>query len=182
MDRLRSQPQELTKAAARERWSTRRWGDLSLWSVTVVGFLFLYVPILILILFSFNDSRLGGRWEGWTLEWYRALLRNQDLFQALLNSLEVATVATTVATVIGTMTALAMERYRFRGQTFFDGVLYMPIAIPDIVMAVSLLAFFSLILGAINDLFGWQLRMGLPTVMISHIAFNISFATVTVRA
>jgi spermidine/putrescine transport system permease protein len=158
-----------------------RWEGVSLWGVTVAGFLFLYIPILILILFSFNASRLGGRWEGFTLQWYSALLRNEDLIQSFLNSLEVATVATVVATVIGTMTAFAMERYHFRGQTLFDGVLYMPIAIPDIVMAVSLLAFFSLTLGTLNDLFGWQLRTGLPTVMISHIAFNISFVTVTVR-
>ncbi len=182
MDTPVTQAETVPRVGGGQRVSlAQRGGSWSLWAVTVAGFLFLYVPILVLILFSFNDSRLGGRWEGFTLEWYRNLLHNQDLIHSFWNSLQVATVSTVVSTVLGTMAAMAMERYRFRGKSLADGALYMPIAIPDIVMAISLLAFFALTLGTLNDLFGWQLRTGLPTVIIAHIAFNISFVTVTVR-
>lgn len=172
----------LTTATARDRrtWG-QRWGSGSLAAITFSGFLFLYLPIFVLILFSFNSSRLGGQWEGFTLDWYTRLLSNTDLISAFGNSLRVAGVSTAVSTVLGTLAALAMERYRFRGKLLFDGILYMPIAIPDIVMAVSLLAFFSLSISFINAFFDQEIRMGLTTVTIAHIAFNISFVTITVR-
>lgn len=156
-------------------------GRSLLWLITVLGFIFLYVPIAVLILFSFNDSRLGGQWQGFTTQWYSQLLGDKALIRAFTNSMKVASVATVVSTIIGTMAALAMERYRFRGKTLFDSVLYLPVAIPDIVMAVSLLAFFSLLLGTLNDRFALGWRMGLGTVTIAHIAFNISYVTITVR-
>lgn len=167
---------------ARDRRTIRQnWGAATLWTILMLGMLFLYLPILILILFSFNESRVGGQWTGFTLQWYQQLFSNRDLINAFTNSLQVASVATLVSTATGTMTALAMERYRFPGKTLFEAILYMPVAIPDIVMAVSLLAFFSLALSSLNDLLGLNIRLGLGTVIIAHVAFSISYVTITVR-
>lgn len=142
---------------------------------------FLYVPILILVLFSFNASRFGAGWTGWTLDWYRELLGDRRIADAFRTTLLIAIISTVVSTVLGTMLALAMERYRFRGRNTVDASIYLPIVIPDIVMAVSLLAFFSLSFRFLNTTFGLGLRTGLGTVIVSHIAFNISYAAVTVR-
>ena len=157
-------------------------GGLLLVSHSVLIYLFLYAPIAILVLYSFNASTFGTSWEGFTLHWYQSLLRDRRLIQAFTNSLYVAGVSTAIATTIGTMAALAMERYRFRGRGVYDGLLYLPIVIPEIVMAVALLVFFAFGFDLLNDLLGTQLRFGLTTVIISHVAFNISFVAVVVRA
>lgn len=162
-----------------------RWGKRLLWANMIFSFLFLYLPIVILVAFSFNDSRLGARWVGFTTQWYVSMLESDAVLTALENSLIVAFVSTIIATVLGTMTALAMERFRFRFQRTYDGILYLPVIIPDIVMAVSLLAFFSLLLGGVNGMLGLEgnaaLRPGLVTVIIAHVAFNISFVAIVVR-
>lgn len=162
-----------------------RVGKVLLWSNMIFSFVFLYAPILILVAFSFNNSRLGARWEGFTLEWYGAMFRSEAVMGAFRNSLIVAFISTILATILGTMTAMAMERFRFPFRRIYDGVLYLPIIIPDIVMAVSLLAFFSLIIGALNTMLGLSgnsaIRPGLPTVIIAHVAFNISFVAIVVR-
>lgn len=176
-----AQSRPMTQVTRDQRTAVQRWGNGTLWTITLAGFLFLYLPILVLVLFSFNEARVGGQWTGFTLQWYAELAQNRDLISAFANSLQVATVATIISTVLGTMAALAMERFRFRGKTLVDAVLYMPVAIPDIVMAVSLLAFFSLALTSLNDLLGWNLRLGLGTVIIAHVAFSISFVCIAVR-
>lgn len=160
-------------------------GKTLLWANMIFSFVFLYAPILILVAFSFNSSRLGARWEGFTLEWYGAMFRSEAVIGAFRNSLTVAFISTILATILGTMTAMAMERFRFPFRRLYDGVLYLPIIIPDIVMAVSLLAFFSLIIGTLNSMLGLSgnnaIRPGLPTVIIAHVAFNISFVAIVVR-
>ncbi len=162
-----------------------RWGKRLLWANMFFSFFFLYAPIIILVAFSFNDSRLGARWAGFTLKWYGQMLESEAIRIAVRNSLFVAFVSTGISTVLGTMTAIAMERFRFPFRRTYDGVLYLPVIIPDIVMAISLLAFFSLSLGWMNNLFGLQgnsaLRPGLTTVIIAHVAFNISFVAIVVR-
>jgi len=162
-----------------------RWGKRLLWLNMAFSFFFLYAPIVILVAFSFNNSRLGARWAGFTTQWYVSMLESEAVLTALENSLIVAFVSTIIATILGTMTAIAMERFRFPFQRTYDGVLYLPVIIPDIVMAVSLLAFFSLLLGGMNDLLGLtgnaSLRPGLVTVIIAHVAFNISFVAIVVR-
>jgi len=162
-----------------------RWGKRLLWANMIFSFLFLYAPIAILVVFSFNDSRLGARWVGFTTHWYSSMLQSEAVLVALGNSLIVAFISTIIATILGTMTAMAMERFRFRFQRTYDGILYLPVIIPDIVMAISLLAFFSLLLGGVNDLLGLDsstaLRPGLTTVIIAHVAFNISFVAIVVR-
>jgi len=150
-----------------------RWGSRLLVTHGVVGYIFLYLPIVILVIFSFNASRYAsGAWRGFTLQWYASLFKNEAIGTALKNTLIVAGTSTLISTVFGTMVALAMERYRFRGKLAFDALLYLPIIIPDIAMAVMLLLFFVLS----------HIQMGLVTIIISHVAFNISFVAVVVRA
>jgi len=162
-----------------------RWGKRALWLNAILAFLFLYVPIIVLVLFSFNDSKLAASWQGFTLRWYGELFRNESILSAAKNSLIIALISTTVAAIFGTMTALGMERFRFRARRVYDGMLYLPIVSPEIVTGISLLAFFSLTLRAINSAFNLgpdnALRTGLLTVTLTHIAFNIAFVAVVVR-
>ncbi len=138
----------------------------------VLVYFFLYAPIAVLILFSFNRSRLNATWTGFTLEWYGKLLHDRPIMEATGNTLLVALVATLASTVIGTAAALAMHRFRFWGKRVIEAVLYIPIVIPEIVMGVSLLALYVML----------GMHLGLGTIIIAHIAFSISFVTVTVRA
>jgi spermidine/putrescine transport system permease protein len=138
----------------------------------IFGYLFLYVPILILVVFSFNASRFVTTWSGFSLRWYGELFQNEAMMLALRNSLIVAVASTLISTVFGTMVALAMERHEFFGKLGFDALLYLPIIIPDISMAVMLLLFFVMS----------RITLGLTTIIISHVAFNISFVAVVVRA
>ncbi|MBD2577315.1 ABC transporter permease [Oscillatoria sp. FACHB-1406] len=163
----------------------------SLWLVSIFGLAFLYVPIAILIIYSFNKSRFNAVWRGFTLDWYRNLLgvgggeigtTDVLIWESLKTSIIVGVISTIFATIFGTAIAIAMERFRFRGRTLIDALLFLPIVIPDITMGVSLLVFFSLIFKLIENLLGIRIVLGLPTVIIGHIAFNISFVAVTVRA
>lgn len=172
-----------------------------------LAYIFLYAPIAILIIFSFNAATVteGGRvlgtsvWKGFTFDWYGELAQNERIIDAAYNTLVVAIASTIIATIIGTMTALAMERYNFFGKLAFDAVLYLPIIIPEIVMALSLILFFVLI-----NLGGWTQTMAvhvaaspvlpefiasflvrlirLTPIVIAHVAFNISFVAIVVRA
>lgn len=148
----------------------------------VLAYLFLYLPILILIAFSFNRSRFGARWTGFTLEWYRQMFTDERIGVAFRTSMLIAFTSTVIATVLGTMVALALERYRFRGHGAVDAAVYLPIIVPDIVMAVALLAAFSLLFRVFEATLGLRLGTGLPTIIIGHVAFSISFVIVVVRA
>lgn len=179
IERAVTAQQSTTAASPPPRAGVSHW----LLRLNALGaYLFLYVPILVLILFSFNQSRFGARWTGWTLDWYRLMLRDGRIADAFRTTVVIAVMSTIIATIIGTMLALALERYRFRGREALDAAFYLPIVIPDIVMAVSLLAFFALAFRWINTLPGVSLRTGIGTVIIAHVAFNISFVAVTVRA
>lgn len=161
------------------------FGKRLLWVNMLLSFVFLYAPILVLVAFSFNDSRLAARWEGFTTRWYVEMLGNEAVLNAFWNSIIVAFASTAISTVLGTMTAMAMERFQFKFKRTYDGILYLPVIIPDIVMGISLLAFFSLIIGWLNTAMGLDssnaIRPGLPTVIIAHVAFNISFVAIVVR-
>lgn len=161
---------EKTKVKKRQRG---RWLNRLLTAHGIAGYIFFYLPIVILVVFSFNASRYAsGVWRGFSLKWYASLFSNEAIGAALKNTLVVAGASTLISTVFGTMVALAMERYKFRGQLAFDALLYLPIIIPDIAMAVMLLLFFVLA----------HSQLGLATIIISHVAFNISFVAVVVRA
>lgn len=147
-----------------------------------VVYVFFYAPILLLIVFSFNDNDNVGIWTEPSLRWYGEMFQDERVMGALRNSLVVAFFSTIVSTVLGTMLAIALERYRFRGRGTLDGVAYLPIIIPDVTMAVMLLIFFFQAFGVLDDLFGVRLTTGLTTIALAHIAFSISFVAVVVRA
>ena len=160
-----------------------RLGKTALGGNALLVFSFLYVPILVLIVFSFNETRSVARWNGFSLEWYQRLFDNEALLRAARNSLLIALVSTLAATAMGTLTALGMDRYHFRLRNSFDAILYLPIVIPEIVMGISLLLFFNLALfPLLQALTQVQPTLGLPTITIGHIAFNIPFVYVIVRA
>jgi len=142
---------------------------IALWAVALAGYAFLYVPLAIVVLFSFNDSRLSAEWVGFTLDWYRKLLGNEDMLTAAANSLLIALVASAVSTVLGTMAGFAMYRYRVRLLPF---LVLAPIAIPEILMGVALLIFFVLL----------NFTLGLVSVALAHIAFCIGFVAIVVRS
>ena len=145
-------------------------------------FAFLYLPILALVVLSFNDNRLVGVWGGASLRWYRELAGDTAVLSALRNSLTVAVLSTIVATALGTAAAIALERYRWRGRRTFDGMLFLPVIIPDVTMAVMMLLFFVQVFRFAGNLFGFTGGFGLTTIILSHVAFNISFVAIVVRA
>ncbi len=138
----------------------------------LLAYLYIYGPIVILIIFSFNTMKLNIRWEGFTLKWYQVLFHDQQVMQATSNTLIIALVSTVVATIIGTLAALAMHRYRFPGYNVSETVMYIPIVIPEVVMGISLLVLFVLL----------DFKLGVPTITLAHIAFNIPFVALVVRA
>ncbi len=156
------------------------WGALYL--NVVLSFIFLYAPIVVMSIFSFNASRQMQVWMGFTLDWYVRLLHDERVRLAAKNSLIIALVATLVSTIIGTLAAMALERTRFRVKRFYEGALYLPIIVPEIVMAIALLVFFNLAFTWLDRLFGLQLNFGLGTITIAHIAFSFPFVAVVVRA
>jgi spermidine/putrescine transport system permease protein len=141
-------------------------------SYAAIFYVFLYAPIILLVFFSFNVSRFPTHWTGFTLDWYVKLFGNFAIGQALQNSLIISITSTIIATIIGTMVSVAMERYGFRAKAPVEAILFLPIIIPDIAMAIMLLAFFVLA----------RMQLGLTTIIISHVAFNISFVAIIVRA
>ncbi len=160
-----------------------RIGNWILGANAALVFGFIYLPVLILIIFSFNNTRSVALFTGFSTEWYGSLVQNAELLDAARNSLLVGSIATIASTLIGTLTALAMERYRFKLRTAFDANLYLPIVIPEIVMGISLLLFFNQALFPfLQNIFGIRATTGLPTITISHIAFDIPFVYVIVRA
>lgn len=144
--------------------------------------LFLYAPIILLVIFSFSGARDPGVWGGFTFDWYRDLGGDDNVQKAISISVRVAIVSTIVATVLGTMAALALERFEFRGKKVFDALLYLPIIIPDVTMAVMMLLFFTQAFDLIDAVFGSRIGKGFATVVVSHVAFNIAFVSVVVRA
>ena len=146
--------------------------DRALLLLTALIYAFLYAPILVLVFFSFNSSRSTQVWTGFSTEWYGALLSDQTVLEAFRTSMVVGVTSTVISTAIGTLTALALARYRFRGKAFTDSVIYANTVMPEIVVGVSLLVFFVAL--------GFQL--GIMTIIIAHVAFNISFVTIVVRA
>ena len=162
-----------------------RPGSATKWALSGAAWLvyaFFYAPIVLLVIFSFSDDRNVGRWGGFTLSWYEDFIDHSQLQNSLWVSVRVALLSTVISVVLGTLAALALERFRFRGRRVFDALLYLPIIIPDVTMAVMMLLFFSEGIRIAEMLFGLELTKGFTTITISHIAFNISFLSVVVRA
>jgi spermidine/putrescine transport system permease protein len=144
------------------------------WLLVVAGvvYFFLHLPVLVLVLFSFNDSKFSVDWQGFTLEWYRRLLERPDILQGLRASLIVGLGATVISAVLGTLLALALGRGRFRGRRVWEGFLYVPIVTPEIVVGISLLLLFALL----------EFPLGLTSITIAHVAFCLSFVVIVVLA
>ncbi len=157
------------------REPTKRWTRFILPAYGALVLFYLVVPILVMILYSFNDSgpkKVSFRWQGFSLFGYTHLFAKPDLTAALQNSLYVAFISTLIATALGTLVALALVRHRFRGRATTDMVLFMNISAPEIVLGASLLSLFLT--------FG--IPRGIGTIIIAHVMFNIAFVAVTVRA
>jgi spermidine/putrescine transport system permease protein len=140
-----------------------------LWAAAGLAYAFLYLPLVIVVVYSFNDSKLNAEWVGFTFDWYRKLADNNEMLLAAGNSLLIALVASIVSTVLGTLAGLAMHRYRLR---LLPILVLTPIAIPEILMGVSLLIFFVML----------NFTLGLVSVALAHIAFCIGFVAIVVRA
>jgi spermidine/putrescine transport system permease protein len=148
---------------------------LSLFAAAI--YVFIYAPIAVVIVFSFNAARFGTSWTGFTTKWYGALLQNSAALAATKNTLIVAGCSTAIATLLGTMLGFGLTRFPFPGRKVFDRVLYVPVFIPDIVLAVSLLLFYSLLRTVLP-----ALELGLTTMILAHVTFQISFVAIVVRA
>jgi spermidine/putrescine transport system permease protein len=144
------------------------------WLVALVAavYVFLHLPILVLVVFSFNASKFSVEWTGFSLEWYRRLLERDDILHGLRASLVVGVAATLISTLLGTFIALGLARHKFHGRRVLEALLYVPIVTPEIVTGISLLILYVLV--------GFPL--GIATITIAHIAFCISFVVVVVLA
>ncbi|AUI86113.1 spermidine/putrescine ABC transporter permease PotC [Vibrio azureus] len=145
-------------------------GRMFRFSFMALVYAFLYLPIVVLIVNSFNSNKFGMKWGGFTTKWYETLVHNDSLMQAAWHSLNVAVFSATAATIIGSLTAVALFRYSFKGKSAVNGMLFVVMMSPDIVMAISLLALF-LVLGA---------QLGFFTLLIAHITFCLPFVVITV--
>jgi spermidine/putrescine transport system permease protein len=153
-----------------------RW-PLRIWLILVA--IFLYAPLATLIAFSFNDSRRNIVWQGFTLDWYGAVLQDTDLLAAFGNSLTIAAISTVVSLVLGALVAVACWRFRFPFKPAFEGALALPIVVPEICMGVAMLVFFSRVMPWPDDL-PWPFSLG--AIIIAHISFSFPFVAVIVRA
>jgi spermidine/putrescine transport system permease protein len=152
----------------------RRW-----WLQLAVGltFVLLYAPVIVLVVFSFNDSRRNIVWRGFTTKYYEKALENDSLIEAFYNSLTIAVANMVLATVLGVMVAMALWRFRFPGKSAYEGFMALPIVIPEICMGVAMMAFFARI-GWPSDLL-WPFN--LTNIIIAHVAFSFPFVAVIVR-
>ena len=141
-----------------------------LWLVSLAVYAFLYIPLVIVVVYSFNDSRLNAEWVGFTFRWYQTLFADSEMLEAGANSLLIAFTAATVATLLGTMAGIAMHRYRLRALPL---LVITPVAMPEILLGVSLLIFFVQVL---------DFTLGLFSVLIAHITFCVGFVAIVVRA
>jgi spermidine/putrescine transport system permease protein len=147
-----------------------RKNGIWLWTAAILVYLFLYLPLVIVVAYSFNDSRLNAEWVGFTLHWYRTLFSDEQMFRAAANSLLIACISSAVATVLGTMAGIAIHRYKPR---LLPILVITPVAMPEILLGVSLLLFFIQVL---------NLTLGMVSVVIAHITFSIGFVAIVVRA
>ena len=182
----------INQGSMRRNRAVRRIGQVGLWLNPVFSYFFLWAPILILVLFSFNESKSVASFTGFTLKWYNNILNNvmgaerafstEIMLNAFRNSLFVGTVATAIATTLGAMIALAMARGRFPGKGLIDSLLFLPVVIPEITQAISLAIFFKVAFDWIAVISGERIFPGFHTIIIAHVTFNISFVAIVVRA
>lgn len=151
--------------------------SLPLWLWAAAMFVFLYAPIAVVIAYSFNSARHGGPWQGFTTDWYGKLFDSREKLDAAKNTLILGLSSTAISTVLGTFLGYGLSRYRFPGKRLFSRLMYIPVVIPDIVMAIAMLMFFSLI----RDRLG-IFELGMTTMIVAHVTFQIPFVAIVVRA
>ena len=155
----------------------KRIGFLS-WALWF-GYAFLYVPIALLVFYSFNESRLVTVWAGFSTKWYLELMRNEALLSAAGLSLQVAAVSATLSMTLGTCAGLALSRFgRFRGRTLFGGLITAPLVMPEVITGLSLLLLFV----AMEQLVGWPDGRGVTTITIAHTTFTMSYVAVVIQS
>jgi len=140
-------------------------------------YLFLYTPIAVVIVHSFNAAKRGGPWAGFTTAWYAQLLNSPDKLAALKNTVFLALTSTAIATVLGSLLGYGLSRYDFPGRRLFSWLMYLPVVIPDVVMAIAMLMFYSIV----RDAFG-LFQLGMSTMILAHVTFQIPFVAIIVRS
>lgn len=155
---------------------SRRW---PLYSLLAFGYAFLYVPVLLLVIYSFNASRLVTVWGGFSTRWYGELLNNEQILDAAWLSMRIAAVNATLAVILGSLAAMALVRYgRFRGRAGLELLLAAPLVMPDVIIGLSLLLLFV----TLQQVLGWPEGRGFTTITLAHITFSMAYATVVIRA
>ncbi len=148
-------------------------------SILVFGYAFLYIPLISVMVYSFNDSRLATVWGGFSTRWYGELLRNEQVLDAALLSLRIAVTSATLATIFGTMAGLALSRFgRFRGRTLFSGMITSPLVMPEVITGLSLLLLFV----SLQQFIGWPAQRGFTTITIAHTTFAMAYVTVIIQS
>ena len=143
------------------------------------GFVFFYIPILSMIVYSFNESRLATVWGGFSTKWYVSLFSNRQVLAALVLSLKIAFISASIATILGTMAGIALARFRaFRGRVMFSGLVTAPLIMPEVITGISSLMFFIMM----AEWVGWPAQRGFTTVTLAHITFSMVFVTTVVQA
>lgn len=150
-----------------------------LFSALCFGMAFLYIPMMMLIVYSFNYSKLVPVWGGWSLRWYKVLFESEEVWAALTLSLKIAVMNATFATILGALAGLALVRFgRFKGRTLFSGMISAPLVMPEVITGLSLLLLFI----ALGDLIGWPSKRGITTITIAHITFSMAYVAVIVQS
>jgi len=148
-------------------------------SVLAFGYAFLYIPLVSVIIYSFNDSRLATVWGGFSTRWYGELMRNEQVLTAAFLSLQIAVVTATLSTIFGTMAGMALARFRrFRGRTLFSGMVTAPLVMPEVITGLSLLLLFV----SLQQLIGWPAQRGFSTITMAHTTFALAYVTVIVQS
>jgi len=148
-------------------------------SVLAFGYAFLYIPLVSVVVYSFNDSKLATVWGGFSTRWYGELFRNDQILDATFLSLQIAATSATFATILGTIAGLVLVRFgRFRGRTLFSGMITSPLVMPEVITGLSLLLLFV----SMQQLFGWPAQRGFSTIMIAHTTFAMAYVAVIVRS
>ena len=148
-------------------------------SVLAFGYAFLYVPLVLVIVYSFNDSRIATVWGGFSTRWYGELLRNEQILDAAFLSLRIALTSATIATVLGTMAGIALARFRrFKGRTLFSGMITSPMVMPEVITGLSLLLLFV----SLQQLTGWPAQRGFGTITIAHTTFAMAYVAIIVQS
>ena len=150
-----------------------------IFSMLCFGFAFLYIPIVLVIIYSFNDSKLVTVWGGWSVRWYVELFNNENILNAALLSFRIAAITATFATIFGTMAGLILARLRqFRGRMLFTGMIASPLVMPEVITGLSLLLVFV----ALQNFIGWPSQRGMNTITIAHITFSMAYVAVIIQS